>query len=371
MDFALFINGLRPDATAEAAFEQDLREIVVADELGFTEAWVSEHHAERIYLPGSVQVLPAPEMLLCRAAGLTSQIRLGPAVRVLHTQHPVDLAEQAAAADHVIGGGRYMFGFGSGFPNAHFSTSRGLAHDERSGRGDEALEIILKCWASDEPFDWDGRYFQLRDVMVLPKPLARPHMPMLTATFTDAKLRMAGARGYGLLGAPTAPDLRRASDIYCEAARDAGVEEPLRHIRATRFVFVADSVAEATELMRPAVEWELGLQRARGIQLNASLDDLGADKKPLEAGMGPTFEELIDLGIYTIGDPDTVVERLTEFHEESGGFGTLTLVMGKSWTTAERREESLRRFAAEVAPRLRHLGPSGPWARPHAGADRR
>ena len=87
-----------------------------------------------------VDTLPIPELLMCKAAGLTKRIRMGPAVKVIHLYHPVDTAIQAAVTDHVTGG-RYMFGFGSGFPSPLFSEERGLPYDQRHPRLMEALDL--------------------------------------------------------------------------------------------------------------------------------------------------------------------------------------------------------------------------------------
>src|SRR5436189_1514526 len=131
---------MRPHTSAAATYEEDLREIVLADELGFAEAWISEHHGEPVYLD-RVDVLPLPELLMCKAAALTKQIRFGASVKVIHLSHPVDIALQAAVADNVIGDGRYMFGFGAGFPNPVFSDQRGLTYEDRHERTLESLEL--------------------------------------------------------------------------------------------------------------------------------------------------------------------------------------------------------------------------------------
>ena len=69
----------------------------------------------------------------------------------------LDPALAALAAGSRIGGGRFIFGYGSGFPNPLFANERGLSHDDRHPRLREALEFIIKCWTSPEPFDWADR----------------------------------------------------------------------------------------------------------------------------------------------------------------------------------------------------------------------
>ena len=159
MEFGIFSNGFRPHTSASQTYEEDLSEIVLADQLGFRDAYISEHHGEPVYID-KVDTLPVPELLMCKAAGLTKHIRMGAAVKLIHLAHPVDTAIQAAVTDHVVGGGRFIFGFGSGFPNPLFANERGLSHEDRHPRLRESLDLILKCWTAEGPFDWDGKYWR-------------------------------------------------------------------------------------------------------------------------------------------------------------------------------------------------------------------
>ena len=204
MEFGIFSNGFRPHTTASQTYEEDLAEIVLADQLGFRDAYISEQHGEPVYI-GKVDTLPVPELLMCKAAALTKRIRMGAAVKLIHLAHPVDTAIQAAVTDHVVGGNRFIFGFGSGFPNPLFAGERGLSHDDRHGRLRESLDLILKCWTAQEPFDWDGQYWKGKSIVATPQPLHPPHMPMATATDTEAMIDIAGARGYALLRAQLEP----------------------------------------------------------------------------------------------------------------------------------------------------------------------
>src|SRR5262249_61681007 len=120
-------------------------------------AYTTVHRRAPSYID-RVGALPIPEVLTCKAAGLTTRIRMGAAVKLIHLAHPVDTAIQAAVTDHVVGGGRYIFGFGSGFPNPLFAGERGLSHEDRHARLRESLDLILKCWTATEPFDSDGQY---------------------------------------------------------------------------------------------------------------------------------------------------------------------------------------------------------------------
>ncbi len=354
MEFGIFSNGFRPHTTASQTYEEDLAEIVLADQLGFRDAYISEHHGEPVYI-GKVDTLPVPELLMCKAAAATKRIRMGAAVKLIHLAHPVDTAIQAAVADHVIGGGRFIFGFGSGFPNPLFAGERGLTHEDRHERLRESLDLILKCWTAQEPFDWDGKYWRGKNIVATPQPLHPPHMPMATATDTESMIDLAGARGYTQLMAQLEPagSIRRKADRYARAAEAAGHTAPLNSITVARYVWLADSRREALDDLRADINYELGYQMKRGlIRLIKSNYDLNIK------GDEVTFDQLAEAGIYYLGDPDTVAKQLREFYEATGGFGTLLIVTGKKWATREKVFRSMRLFMEHVAPQLRDLTPA-------------
>ena len=81
MEFGIFSNGFRPHTTASQTYHEDLAEIVLADQLGFRDAYISEHHGEPVYID-KVDTLPVPELLMCKAAALTKRIRMGAAVKL-------------------------------------------------------------------------------------------------------------------------------------------------------------------------------------------------------------------------------------------------------------------------------------------------
>ena len=353
MEFGIFSNGFRPHTSASRTYDEDIHEIVLADKLGFRDAYISEHHGEPPYI-GKVDTIPVPELMMCKAAGLTTRIRMGSAVRLVHLHHPLDVAIQAAVTDHMLCG-RFIFGFGSGFPSPLFSEERGLGYEDRHARLAESLDFIQKCWTDSEPFDWDGEHWQAKGVVALPKPFNTPHMPMATATESEPTIKIAAERGYTLISAFLEPVqmLRVKSEKYASAGRDAGHASPRRNIAASRIVYIADSRAEAIEDLRDAVAYETSVQEQRGfLKMLKKMFDL---EVPNDAS---AIDAYVEAGYYMIGDPDTVTAQLKDFYEESGGFGTLLIVTGKDWATREKRSRSMTRFMEEVAPQLRDLEPA-------------
>jgi len=339
MEFGIFSNGSRPLRTEGEGWDEDLYEIELGDKLGFQEAWISEHAV-------------AGELLLCKAAARTKRIKLGPGVRSLPLYHPVHVATEANACDHLTGG-RYLMGIGVGF----FPTrmrERGLdpalGHDMMR----ESLDCILECWNSDKPFDWNGRFWQGKQISVRPKPVQSPHPPIAVAcTASPETARMAGERNYALLfsSSDTAEHGREMAEHYVTAGGDAA------SIRACRFVYVTDSVERAKRELRPsmAIAIEQEKQRAphryaKRLPPSGRIEDV-------------TFDFLVDAGHIIVGDPDTVYQRILDYYHRSGGFGVLMFHMGRDYGTRRGRARSMRLFTDQVAPRLGTLMPAGATAR--------
>lgn len=341
MEFAIFSNNGRPRRTVADSYEEDLYEIVVADQVGFREAWISEHN------------FPA-ELVVCKAAALTEQILLGPAVRPLPLHHPVQVVVEANACDHLTHG-RYLFGLGLGLVTLQRKMGeRGQDYAQARAIMRESIDFILQAWRSDGPFDFHGQFFHGENVDILPKPFQRPHPPIAIAcSATEATVDLAGEMGFMPLFSPTdhPTRVRAAGDAYCAAAAAAGQAVSRGTMRVGRFVYVADSYAQAREdllpTMQPAIVEESKFaphRYSRYLPPGGRVEDL-------------TFDDLAAAGRFIVGSPDDVYARLVEFYEQAGGFGVLMLHMGRDYGTREGRERSLRLFAEHVAPRLRALDP--------------
>lgn len=354
MEFGIFSNGFRPHTIAGSSYDEDIREIVLADELGFRDAYISEHHGELPYI-NRVDTIPEPDLLICKAAALTSRIRMGSAVKLIHIHHPIDVAVRAAVTSHMLGPGRYIFGFGTGFAAPLFSQERGLTFEDRHARLAESLEAIIKCWKTDEPFDLDGAHWKGKGLIALPKPRDLDGPVMATATDNEAMLKLSAERGYTLLTTfqESASRLRAKTERYVKYASAVGQSDPIKNITVSRIIYIADSRQMAIEDLRPAVTYEVSVQAQRGFLRH--LKDLYKLEVPNDER---AIDALVEAGIYLVGDSQSVTRQLRDFYTASGGFGTLLFVAGKAWANAEKRRASMRAFMSDVAPHLRDLKPT-------------
>lgn len=353
-----------PERPLRAGHEWDLQVMRWLDELGYTEAWVGEHHCSP-WEPNS-----APDLLLAQAFAQTRNIRLGPGGFLLPYHHPAELANRVATLDH-ISGGRLNFGVAaSGLPSDwQMFKVDGMSGVNRDMTR-EALDLILKLWSSPEPFEYNGKYWQVElpapsFQLLRPhlKPLQQPHPPIAVAGLSKGSdtLKLAGERGFIPMSLNLNPGYVAShwESVEIGAAR-SGRTPDRRDWRIVREVFVAETNELAWKgavggmMGRTSSEYLLPLFSQFGFRAYM--------KHHADVPDSDVTTEYLARHNWVVGSPATVAERLEQIHEELGGFGTL-LVLGYDYADApEAWQQSLTLLANEVMPRLQHLSAPLPVA---------
>lgn len=173
MDFRVFV-----EPQQGASYDDQLAVAKAAEALGFSAFFRSDH-----YLAMKVEGLPGPSDAWITLAGLareTSTIRLGTLVTSATFRYPGPLAISVAEVD-AMSGGRVEFGIGAGWYEAEHRAYAipfpGLG--ERFTRLEEQLEIITGLWTAPGTFDYAGTHYTVEDSPALPKPVQRPHPPII------------------------------------------------------------------------------------------------------------------------------------------------------------------------------------------------
>jgi F420-dependent oxidoreductase-like protein len=161
---------------------------------------------------------------LTALAAVTSTVRLGTMVSPATFRHPSVLAKTVTTADHVSGG-RVELGLGAGWHQREheaFGFPFPPMH-ERMDILEEQLQVVLGNW-SQEPFSFDGRHYTLRELDAQPKPIQRPHPPVIiggTAGPRSAALAARYADEYNTT-TPTPDDVRERKARVDQACERAG-----------------------------------------------------------------------------------------------------------------------------------------------------
>lgn len=183
--FGLFLS------QANKSLSQVYDEFAMAEDLGFDHAWLVDHLVDTDG-PPSNPMLEA-WTLLAALAERTKAIRLGVLVTSNTFRHPAVLLKSAVNVDH-ISGGRLILGLGAGW-HADEHRRYGVALPrpaERVDRFAEAVELISLLMAHERT-TYAGRFYQLDDAPLEPRPVQQPRIPILIAAHRPRMLRLAAA----------------------------------------------------------------------------------------------------------------------------------------------------------------------------------
>jgi probable F420-dependent oxidoreductase len=169
-----------------------------AEELGFGSLFVQQHlfyphEVESGYsarpglaVPEAYRSILQPLELLAAVAAWTSEITIGTSILVAGYHRPVDLAQRITTLD-ILSGGRTVFGFSVGWSDEEHAQYD-VDPRTRGRRVDELIDALKACWGPD-PVSFTGEFFTIPASDVRPKPLQRPHPPLMSGMRSEAGLR--------------------------------------------------------------------------------------------------------------------------------------------------------------------------------------
>jgi alkanesulfonate monooxygenase SsuD/methylene tetrahydromethanopterin reductase-like flavin-dependent oxidoreductase (luciferase family) len=324
------------DGDAPAVYSKWIEQIVTAEELGFTCAWFTEHH----FSPFG-GMLPNPPMFMSALAQRTQRIRLGTAVTMLTFYNPIRVVEDACMLD-VLSSGRVDLGIGRGM-DAQYHPVFGVDIKTSQARFDESVEMV-KAALRDEPFTWDGQFFQCPDpITILPRPVQQPHPPIWVPNSKNpAHSRAIGRAGVNLMTLPWAPETFAETRVIIDEYRAGMVEAGHPEGRFQVMGYMSAYCGETPERARADAEpyWEA----ARNLT-----DELRPEGSTMAARKPFTYEAACSTGRAILGDVAQCREHVQRVQEELG-IDRLALRFDYGGMPQELVLASMRRFAEEVAP---------------------
>lgn len=323
---------------AQAAEALDLDMVSVRDHIIFDGAYISVGmRGEPAGVGDDRTMLEALEALTW-AAARTERIGLGTSVLILPNRHPLLLAKQIATLD-AMSGGRVTLGLGIG-PNRRettedtvlLSTHRGSlsreydsfgAHGPRGPRMDEYLAAMRLLWTEEAP-SFDGQYVHFERAMLFPKPVQRPHPPLIVGGRSDAALARAARWDAGWMPSQvTTEEIAGGVARLRELRSQAGHTGPLPTIGINVHSVLASSVAEAHRVAGPT---------------------LGDHFRDLDAYQARTLS----------GDPDTLAARIAAYRDAGADYIELKPVV----PTVDALIDHLRTFHDAVIPAVAAIPPT-------------
>src|SRR5437870_1121110 len=337
-----------------------LRELVataatVAERTGFHSLWFAEHVAlfdtpasrypysanGSFPLTGEVGFVE-PFVAIAFAAALTTRIRLGTGICLVPQRSPLYTAKQVADCD-VLSGGRLDFGVGIGWLREEFEAL-GVPFDGRAARCREYLAAMRALWT--EPVSrYEGKLLRVPALRMFPKPIQKPHPPIVFGGESDAALRRVADLGQGWYGFNLLPD---------EAAARIAALDALLARRGRKPESVEVSVSPYFKPARDAAA--LGAYAEADVEGAQDRVDDPEVADPL-AGVDPHLPAAVDLAGGRRDDLARPVGRELEGRD---------IGHGRHPFAAPAREVGDEHVAAEVQlgleqypPAARHTGPAG------------
>ena len=365
MNLGFFIQPVHPPSRVYAdVLREDREAVMLADRLGYREAFIGEH------LVDSAETITSSLAFIASLADACPSIIFGTGVLPLANYHPAMAAAQVAMVDHLVQG-RLVLGVGPGV--AGDAEAIGDLGSDRIRKTQEALEHICRIWSEDPPYRIEGEFYRTVTqrsfdptigLGVAVRPLQRPHPPIaITSIRPDSRgPHVAGARGWTGISASYigAYVVRAQIQGYVEGRKSAGLSADPSGWRVARCVFVADDEATA----RRYAHREDGAHGFYFHVMKTKLAQAGAlhlmrdypEQSDRELSIARCLERLV-----FAGTPASVADQILAFRNEVGAFGTL-LYTGHDWAEAVLARRSMELMAKEVWPRLVSAAGKGPSA---------
>ena len=287
----LFLSAqLEPEAATERGLEQLLRQVELAEQLGFSSIFLGHHYLTRS------QFLQ-PLSLINYLAPLTKRIRLGFGVYLLPLHNPVALAEEFATTDR-LSHGRLIVGVGAGYRKAEYAAF-GIPFEERFKRLAEYVPIMQRLWRGEE-VSASGYFGTLNKARLHLQPAQEGGPPIWMGAFGSIGIRRAAALNTVWLAPPDGDrrTLAERYELYRQALRANGYLEN-REYPLMREAFVATTAETAYA------------------QAGHLLAQQYAQYKSWSAAQNVSQRELLN-EFALVGTPESVAEKLSWYQENLG-----------------------------------------------------
>jgi alkanesulfonate monooxygenase SsuD/methylene tetrahydromethanopterin reductase-like flavin-dependent oxidoreductase (luciferase family) len=327
-------------------YRDTLEQATHAEALGFESAWPVEQH----FQPEN-SIMPAPLLLLAALAERTERLRLGIAIILLSLAHPLRIAEEIATLD-VLSNGRVEFGVGRGSIPTHF-TGFGIPQTESRARFIEAIEMVQLAWTK-ERLTYHGRFFNVDNARVVPKPVQRPHPPIRVASNSRDTFELMGRLGYPIFAAAQVNPFERIGQflpVYREARRAAGhPDNGGEDVTLLTPLFVGESPEQIREVMEPSIRHFIETSAAHYRPEDAHPDYGGARVKEYAERVRNFDYERTCEAMAIFETPEACAERLHRFQERFNMGRVICWFNPGGQVPQIRVMRSMELFAAKVMP---------------------
>jgi len=342
-----------------ANYNEHLEEMIYCEELGFDGVVFNEHHYS------AYGTMPSPNLIAAALSQKTKRIKIGVLGNILPLRnHPVRVAEEYAMID-CLSGGRLIAGFVRGIPPEYIWY--GVNPAESRGRFEEAYELIMTAW-TQAVWSYEGKFFQLKDCAIWPRPLQQPYPPIWIAARSAESIEWCVKRHL-----PTAQVYQTTAQIedtfnyYRKVARDEGWEAAPNDFILCRHIYIDETDKKAQEIAEPAMRYFFTVFN-RGF--NEAINKGAVDQRLVAALTTERsfnyfregnrerrdfskldWDGLISTGYLIAGNPDTVARQILDQMKQIGAGHFMGMFHIRN-LHHDKVISSLNLFKKEIMPRL-------------------
>jgi alkanesulfonate monooxygenase SsuD/methylene tetrahydromethanopterin reductase-like flavin-dependent oxidoreductase (luciferase family) len=313
-------------------YEDRLKLVELYDRLGFYCYHVAEHHSTPLGMA------PSPSVFLSAVAQRTRRLNFGPLVYTLPLYHPIRLIEEICMLDQ-MSGGRFQFGTGKGISPIE-TAYYGVDPDNSAKMMIEAFEVLMRG-LHNRVLDFEGQFYNFKNVPLEVEPLQRPHPPLWYGAGTPQSVERPAATGMSIVTNAPVAVTRTLIEHYWKNYKGGSAKRPKTGF--TRHLVVADTDEAALAIARRGYRgWVSSFMKL--------WNDHGI--KPVGVMYPAEFDGEGMNGRAIAGSPQTVLRELQQQVDESGANYVLCRMAFGDLTFDESRR-SAELFAEHVMPRLR------------------
>ncbi|MDG1990344.1 MAG: LLM class flavin-dependent oxidoreductase [Dehalococcoidia bacterium] len=342
MRFSYYINPQPDDSDARNFIAELLDQVVLAEQLGYSDVWLTEHHFT------GYNVYSDPILLAAAISQKAPSMNIGFSVNVAPFHHPVRFATQINLLDQLTNG-KVIIGIGPGNSVDEY-TGYGLDIENRHEMMAEFMKVVFQAWDAKSEFSYSGKYYNGKvSGRIIPSSVQKPYPRIAIASTTPERLEWIGANGWSILLGPQNPEIV-ASRIkyYFDGMRKAKLSEIAKlnawqNTGVLRQIYIADK----GEDWKNTLSKEINNYIQRSAMANTGVDDL--PKEQFEVRKQAYLEGGWLLG----GTPEEVFNKLKPFAEM--GLSNLMCWFNFGGMQNESIKKSMEKFQKYVAPELKKI----------------
>ncbi len=333
-------------------YNRYLDELILAEQLGFDGVCVNEHHQN------AYGTMPSPNLIAAILARQTSRVKIAVVGNALPLYNPpTRVAEEYAMID-CISGGRLIAGMVVGGGPEYYSFSVNPTYARSMYQ--EALDLIIKAWTADGPFEHYGQHYKLRNVNPWPRPIQKPHPPIwVPGAGSQETIDFVAERRYSYMGIPYfhLEFFKRNFDGFRAACENNGYQAHPEQMGWLLPIYVAESDEQAWQEYEEHL-WYFAHKLLKGLLIfppgytsSRSMARIAGALKKFMSSL--ETRQQVEEGLYAVvGSPATVRDRLIEAIKYLG-VGNLLGLFQLGTLPANLTRKNMTLFAEQVMPAVR------------------